>query len=121
MGNLCGKESTPDPFARPGRTLSSAPIPSNSSSVPDPKTVGDTFRSRESRAPTPEGDLDDARRKAAEAAEARAKSSSKVKGKLASTLYEQKKQTQTSALENLSRDERRAREVDEMARAQAYN
>ncbi|KAI1000009.1 hypothetical protein K3495_g8187 [Podosphaera aphanis] len=121
MGNLCGKESSPDPFAQPGRTLSSAPPSSKTRTVPVPTTVSGPSRPRESRTTAAEGDAGDARRKAAEAAETRARSVSKNKGKLANALQEQKKQTWTSTLEGMSKQELRAREIDEMARAQAYN
>jgi len=69
MGALCSKESSNDPFSQPGRTLSSAPPPKTTSSVPaqrrvggPPRTLGDS-----SNANTSSGG--DAGRKAAEAAE----------------------------------------------------
>jgi hypothetical protein len=69
MGNLCGKESSPDPFAQPGRTLSSAPAPNKTSSVP--KSVGGPPRPLGSSASNPQSRSQqaDARSKAAEAAE----------------------------------------------------
>jgi len=64
---------------------------------------------------------EDARRKAAEAAEARANAASKPKGRLASQLQEQKKQTRVDTLEAASSDVRRMRDADEGAKARAYN
>ena len=70
MGNLCGKESSPDPFAQPGRTLSSAPPPAKTSTIPrkvggPPRTLGGS-----TNAPAQtDSQKEDARRKAAEAAE----------------------------------------------------
>jgi len=124
MGNLCGKEADPDHFAQPGRTLSSAPPSSNkTSSVP--KKVGGPPRTLGSNSsPSNAGgsaQQEDARRKAAEAAEARANAANKPKGKLAAQLQEQKKQTRTDTLEAVSRDERRLRDADAAAEARAHN
>jgi len=120
MGNLCGKESSPDPFAQPGRTLSSAPPPAKTSTVPrkvggPPRTLGGS--------PSAQTDLqkENARRKAAEAAEARAQAANKPKGKLGSQLQEQKKQTRTDTLDAASKDERRLRDADAAAESRAYN
>jgi len=73
MGNLCGKEA-PDPFSQPGRTLASAPPPNANriSSLPK-KVVGGPARTL-GTGPS-QGNAggssaqEDARRKAAEAAE----------------------------------------------------
>lgn len=72
MGNICGSESKPDPFAQPGRTLASAPPPQSTTSRPPasvkhkvggpPHTLGG-----DSAAPA----RGDPRREAAEAAEVR--------------------------------------------------
>jgi len=67
MGNLCGKES-PDHFAQPGRTLSSAPPPQTTAPVPrkvggPPRTLGGATGAQT------DSQKEDARRKAAEAAE----------------------------------------------------
>jgi len=71
MGNLCGKESSSDPFSQPGRILSSAPPPQTTSSLP--RKVGGPPQRLGSNSPTPAPQTDaqqaDARRKAAEAAE----------------------------------------------------
>jgi hypothetical protein len=68
MGNICGKSDS-EAFSQPGRTLGSAPPQPQRAFVPPhvggpPRTVGGS--------PTPQGnngDADDARRRAAEAAE----------------------------------------------------
>jgi hypothetical protein len=76
MGNLCGKESpSSDPFSQPGRTLSSAPPPKITPSVPNPQKVGGPPQSlggSGSAAPsgsTRSAEQEDARRRAAMAAE----------------------------------------------------
>ncbi|KAL2067384.1 hypothetical protein VTL71DRAFT_1809 [Oculimacula yallundae] len=132
MGNLCGKESSSDAFAQPGRTLSSA-SPANpqnqnqnqnpTSSVPKKVVVGGPARTLGSPAQTAgqSSAQEDARRKAAEAAEARANAASKPKGKLGSQLAEQKKQTRNDTLDGLSKEERRLRDADAGAEARAYN
>ncbi|KAK1249132.1 hypothetical protein MKX07_002648 [Trichoderma sp. CBMAI-0711] len=116
MGNICGKtESEPD--ARAGRPLGSAP-PSGPKTAPVPKKVGGPPRTLGSGGGDSSSDPGDARRKAAEAAEARAKASSKG-GKLQSQLNAQKKQNRSSALAEASNQELLAREAD--AAAQARN
>lgn len=71
MGNLCGKESS-DAFAQPGRTLSSAPPAQNqnqTASVPKKVVVGGPARTLGSGGGSGSSAQEDARRKAAEAAE----------------------------------------------------
>ncbi|PQE21113.1 hypothetical protein CJF32_00005548 [Rutstroemia sp. NJR-2017a WRK4] len=124
MGNCCSSSSNPaDPFAQPGRTLSSAAPPSPSNQKPTssvPKKVGGPPRTL--GGPSPGSDeASDARRKAAEAAEARMRNSNKPKGKLSAQLQEQKKQTRVDTLEEASRNERLARAADEGAQTRAYN
>ncbi|KAG4442770.1 hypothetical protein IFR05_001787 [Cadophora sp. M221] len=127
MGNLCGKESpSSDAFAQPGRTLSSAApaAQSQTSSLPKKVVVGGPARTLGAASTPAQGGgsaQEDARRKAAEAAEARANAASKPKGKLGSQLQEQKKQTRTDTLEGLSKEERRLRDADSAAEARAYN
>ncbi|CAL3963725.1 hypothetical protein PZA11_001261 [Diplocarpon coronariae] len=126
MGNLCGKESSSDPFAQPGRTLD-VPTPdqgNRTSTLPKkvvvggpPRTLGSTPSPNQSQSQTQV----DARRKAAEAAEARANATSKTKGKLGSQLQEQKKQTRNETLNGLSREERQRRDADAGADVRAYN
>jgi hypothetical protein len=72
MGNICGKEKH-DPFAQPGRTLSSAPPPSNTQTSPLPPKVRvggppQTLGGSPGKTTTTAAQ-EDARRKAAEAAE----------------------------------------------------
>jgi len=122
MGNLCGKESS-DPFAQPGRTLSSAPAPSNNKTSSLPRKVGGSARTLglDTSNTQSSSQQEGARRKAAEAAEARAKAASKPTGKLGSQLQEQRKQKRTDTLEATSRDERRMRDADSAAETRAYN
>ncbi|KAI9051028.1 hypothetical protein LZ554_005136 [Drepanopeziza brunnea f. sp. 'monogermtubi'] len=130
MGNLCGKESPSpsDAFAKPGRTVGSAPPPNQNTTAALPKKVqvgGPPRTLGSTPSPNPHqsssnSTQDDARRKAAEAAEARA-NAQKPKGKLGAQLLEQKKQTQSQTLDALSRDERRARDADAAADTRAYN
>ncbi|PBP18635.1 hypothetical protein BUE80_DR010534 [Diplocarpon rosae] len=126
MGNLCGKESPSDPFAQPGRTLDAPTqdLENRTSALPKkvvvggpPRTLGSTPSPNQSQSQTQV----EARRKAAEAAEARANAASKPKGKLASQLQEQKKQTRSETLNGLSREERRLRDADAGADVRAYN
>lgn len=81
MGSLCSKESTPDPFAQPGRALSSAAPPQNkpTATAPVPRIVGGPPRTLGGGggggAPgtgtglQTDSQREDARRKAAEAAQ----------------------------------------------------
>jgi len=122
MGNLCGKESS-DPFAQPGRTVDSAPHPKSTSTVPrkvggPPRTLGGSAGGNTTGTPEQQ---EDARRKAADAAEARARNSKKATGKLGSQLQEQKRQTRTDTLVAASKDERRIRDSDAAAEARNYN
>ncbi|KAJ6445883.1 hypothetical protein O9K51_00648 [Purpureocillium lavendulum] len=98
MGNICGKaEANPSP---PGRVLGSTPAPKTTSSVPNkvggpPRTLGggsgNNGNGEPGRGgPSSGGDPGDARRRAAEAAEARAKAANKG-GKLSAQLNAQKK------------------------------
>jgi hypothetical protein len=70
MGNICGKEKH-DPFAQPGRTLSSAPPPSNTQTSPLPPKVrvGGPPQTLGGSPGKSTAAQEDARRKAAEAAE----------------------------------------------------
>jgi hypothetical protein len=69
MGALCGKESSSDPFSQPGRTVSSAPAPQTNSSVPAQRTVGGPPRTLGGSSNPDSNANEDARKKAAEAAE----------------------------------------------------
>ncbi|CCU76768.1 unnamed protein product [Blumeria hordei] len=121
MGNLCGKRSLDDPFGQPGRTIKSTPLHSSVKTIPIPKIVGEPARKLGSKSHTEGEDQGDARQKAAEAAEARAKLANAPKHKLAGKLQEQKKMTRSDLLEDLSQSELKARAVEEQARVMAYN
>jgi hypothetical protein len=72
MGGLCSKESSPDPFSQPGRTLSSAPPPTNTKTSSVPRKVGGpprTLGGANAASGQTDSQKEDARRKAAEAAE----------------------------------------------------
>ncbi|OAQ72644.1 hypothetical protein VFPPC_12817 [Pochonia chlamydosporia 170] len=113
MGNICGKEEQ-DP-SPPGRVLGSAPPAKRKSTIP-PK-VGGPARTLGGETTT---DVGDARRKAAEAAEARAKASSKG-GKLQTQLSAQKRQSRSDTLKQASADEQRRREIANNNEATSYN
>ncbi|KAL5087267.1 hypothetical protein Trisim1_008005 [Trichoderma cf. simile WF8] len=119
MGNICGK-TEPEPDAQAGRRLGSAPPPGpKTARVPQkvggpPRTLGGAAGDESGG-----GDPADARRRAAEAAEARAKASSKG-GKLQSQLNAQKKKNLSSTLAEASNQELRAREADEAAQARNW-
>ncbi|KAF7950910.1 uncharacterized protein EAE97_002462 [Botrytis byssoidea] len=130
MGNCCSTSSDPSPFDQPGRTLCSAPpkpapskstlppsVSASASTVPRTYTVGGPARTLGSGS---SGTKEDARRKAAEAAEARL-SSKKPKGALGKKLQEEQSQTLKTTRENTSAAERQAREADLAAEARAYN
>ncbi|PNP41449.1 hypothetical protein TGAM01_v207258 [Trichoderma gamsii] len=122
MGNICGKtESEP---SQPGRPLGSAPPPGPKTSRVPPKVGGPPRTLGGAGSDVGSGvsnssDPSDARRKAAEAAEARAKASSKG-GKLQSQLNAQKKQNRNSTLAEASNQELRARDADEAANARNW-
>ncbi|EKG19242.1 hypothetical protein MPH_03503 [Macrophomina phaseolina MS6] len=115
MGNLCGKQSKDDNFAGPGRTLGSAPPPSDNAraSIPATKKSPLQGNGRTLGGPGGSGD-DDPRSAAAKAAEERAASNK------AKTTRNQKL-TDRAALAEASYAERRARDADEMANARAWN
>ncbi|KAI9732496.1 MAG: hypothetical protein M1818_007534 [Claussenomyces sp. TS43310] len=123
MGNLCGKESS-DNFATPGRIVATAPAPHTTASVPASRKVGGPPRtlggSDASVVPRSSDQQADARRRAAEAAESRAREAKKPAGKLGTQLAEQKKQTRKETLAAVSQDERRMRDVDEAAKARFH-
>ena len=87
MGNCCGKEST-DAFSQPGRTLNSAPPPNTRSSIP--KKVGGPARTLGSSTSGPQSSAqqEDARRKAAEAAEVSTRAQAFTSSMRAVTLIE---------------------------------
>ncbi|KAK0656109.1 hypothetical protein B0T16DRAFT_451720 [Cercophora newfieldiana] len=115
MGNICGKES--DAFAQPGRRLgttpetpASVPVPASATS-PKAKVGGPPRRlGGDSSADTSGSSPDEARRKAALAAEARAQGNKG--GDLGKKLADQRKLTHRATLEEASRKNLREREVD---------
>ncbi|RDA95969.1 hypothetical protein CP533_5855 [Ophiocordyceps camponoti-saundersi (nom. inval.)] len=127
MGNLCGKED-PDP-SPPGRVLGSAPsraqqAPPSSSSSSVPAKVGGPPRklgtsSSSTRPPQPQSD--DARQRAAEAAEARAKAKMQSGGKLQRQLSAQQKQSRSNVLKQASEQDRRARDADDATSARNWD
>ncbi|KAF4123364.1 hypothetical protein GMORB2_6065 [Geosmithia morbida] len=122
MGNICGKTES-DNFSSPGRIVGSAP-PAGPKSAPVPKkavvggpgrTLGADRGSSSAESP------DQARQRAAEAAEARAAASNKSGGKLQSQLSAQKRQNRNDTLKEASRNEIQAREAEEAANVRNYN
>ncbi|VUC36019.1 unnamed protein product [Clonostachys rosea] len=126
MGNICGKTES-DNFSSPGRTVGSVPPdPSIPKTAPVPRKVGGPPRTlgggSDGQPPPAFGPADtEARRKAAEAAEARAKAANKSGGKLQSQLNAQKKQTRTDTLQESSNQELRSREADEAAKMRNWD
>ncbi|KAI9819926.1 MAG: hypothetical protein M1827_006496 [Pycnora praestabilis] len=122
MGNLCGKESKPDPFSQPGRTLENGAAPSASTSgVPKRTTTGQKISGPGRTLGGPvRSDTEDARRAAAQAAEERARAN-QPKGKLGAQLAAQRQQTRTDTLGQVSKDERRTRDVDAASEARNWN
>ncbi|KAI1756712.1 hypothetical protein F4782DRAFT_483794 [Xylaria castorea] len=123
MGNICGKSES-EAFSQPGRVLGSAPPQPQRASVPahvggPPRTLGG---GGPPSAQGNSGDTDDARRRAAEAAEARAQATSgRSSGKLGAQLAAQKKQTRNDTLQEISDNERRQRDADEVAQARVHH
>ncbi|KAI1501754.1 hypothetical protein F5X99DRAFT_428195 [Biscogniauxia marginata] len=125
MGNICGKSDSEN-FSQPGRVLGTAPPQPQRASVPTkvggpPRTLGGGDGTSSS-SPGNNVDNAEARRRAAEAAEARAQAaSSRSTGKLGSQLAAQKKQTRNETLQEISNNERRLRDADEAAQARTHN
>ncbi|KAJ5185666.1 hypothetical protein N7491_006464 [Penicillium cf. griseofulvum] len=117
MGNICSRGSNEtEPFSQPGRVVGTtsgkgaaprAPLPAKTNWKATPgRTLGES-NTNGSTAGT-----DEARANAAIAAQKRAESASANKGKLGSKLAAQKAQTQAQTLDQVSRTERAARDVD---------
>ncbi|KAF9880000.1 hypothetical protein CkaCkLH20_02811 [Colletotrichum karsti] len=128
MGSVCGKEKGDDNFSSPGRPLGSAPPPQpKTAPIParivggPPRTLGGGGGGSSTSGERSNAVVDDAKRKAAEAAEARAKAASKSTGKLSSQLNAQKKQTQADLLKDASTQQLRQRDADAAAEARTYN
>ncbi|KAH7375964.1 hypothetical protein B0T11DRAFT_323921 [Plectosphaerella cucumerina] len=117
MGAVCGKEK-PNNFSSPGRPVGSAPVQPKTAPVPNKPAprVGGPPRTLGGGSDVPSSaDRDDQRRRAAEAAEARAKAANKASGKLGAQLAAQKKQTNNDRLNELSNENRLHREADAKA------
>ncbi|KXX83025.1 hypothetical protein MMYC01_200524 [Madurella mycetomatis] len=127
MGNLCSSES--DPFSQPGRRLGSTPaapasvsVPASASASRKPPRVGGpprTLGGGSGAGSASSQDPSDARRKAAEAAEARQKRSQG--GKLTAQLNAQRGKTDAAILKQASEEESRRRDMDQNAAALSHN
>ncbi|CDM30286.1 hypothetical protein DTO013E5_9267 [Penicillium roqueforti] len=117
MGNICSRSSNEaDPFNQPGRVVGTnpggtaaprAPLPAKTNWKATPgRTLG------ESTTGSSTAGTDEARANAAIAAQKRAEGALANKGKLGSKLAAQKAQTQAQTLDQVSRTERAARDVD---------
>ncbi|KOS43002.1 hypothetical protein ACN38_g6131 [Penicillium nordicum] len=117
MGNICSRSSNEaDPFNQPGRVVGTkagrttaprAPLPAKTNWKATPgRTLGGSTTDGGTAA------TDEARANAAIAAQKRAETASGNKGKLGSKLAAQKAQTQAQTLDEVSRTERAARDVD---------
>ncbi|OTA64531.1 hypothetical protein K449DRAFT_463587 [Hypoxylon sp. EC38] len=120
MGNICGKSDSGN-FSQPGRVLGSAPPQPQRSSVP--AKIGGPPRTLGGSPPNPQdsSNAEEARRRAAEAAEARAQAASKSGGKLGTQLAAQKKQTRNETLKEIANNEIRQRDADEAAQVRTHN
>ncbi|KAL8413967.1 hypothetical protein RB594_005267 [Gaeumannomyces avenae] len=131
MGNCCGKPES-DNFASQGRVLGSAPPRQTTAPIPasvirpkppkvggPPRTLGGGGGGGGASSSASSTSAEDARRKAAEAAEARAKG--KPAGKLGSQLEVQKKKTRNETLKEVSEENRRLRDIDDQAKALSHN
>ncbi|KAJ5777450.1 hypothetical protein N7520_000696 [Penicillium odoratum] len=127
MGNICSRSSDndPDAFTGPGRPVGTASqnptprasVPPNANWKSSPgRTLGETSPAGA------QGAGDEARSNAAIAAQKRAESVSTAnKGKLGSKLAAQKAKTHTQTLDQVSRDERAARDVDKVEQARQWS
>ncbi|KAL4752550.1 hypothetical protein BDW72DRAFT_64249 [Aspergillus terricola var. indicus] len=148
MGNMCSSsknQAEPGPSSRPGRALGSntansaprASVPATAKSKPkshfespgrtlgggvSPNAgAGSSGTGTEPGTGTLDG-TDDARAKAAMAAQKRAEASGSAnKGKLGSKLAAQRAQTQAQTLNEFSREERAARDADGAAAARRWD
>ncbi|KAI2640508.1 hypothetical protein GGS26DRAFT_538468 [Hypomontagnella submonticulosa] len=128
MGNVCGKSESEN-FSQPGRVLGSAPPQRQRASIPasvggPPRTLGGSTPNVNPPPQPQDGGsaADQAKRRAAEAAEARAQASAnKSTGKLGTQLAAQKKQTRNETLKELANNEIRQRDADEAANARTHN
>ncbi|KFA66256.1 hypothetical protein S40285_01862 [Stachybotrys chlorohalonatus IBT 40285] len=119
MGNCCGKPDAGD-TSQP-RFAGSASAGATTASVP--RKVGGPGRTLggPSSGPDNTSSQDDARLRAAEAAEARAKAASTGGGKLQSQLAAQKKQTRNDTLKEVSDQALRQRDSASAAEARNWN
>ncbi|RKU42145.1 hypothetical protein DL546_005310 [Coniochaeta pulveracea] len=123
MGSLCSKQE-PSAFAQPGRRLDQAsPRPAApTASIPTagkPKVGGPPRTLGGSSPPGSGGDANDARRRAAEAAEARNNPKGSG-GKLSAQLAADKKKTQAQTLSEAAYANNRHRDADEAAAARLH-
>ncbi|KAJ5951142.1 uncharacterized protein N7479_009555 [Penicillium vulpinum] len=125
MGNICSRSSNEtDAFSQPGRVVGTdsgtsaaprAPLPAKTNWKATPgRTLGEGNTNSSTAA------ADEARANAAIAAQKRADSASANKGKLGSKLAAQKAQTQAQTLDQVSRTERVARDVDGVEAARRW-
>ncbi|KAJ5281305.1 hypothetical protein N7478_006677 [Penicillium angulare] len=135
MGNLCSRASNdPDTFSGPGRVVGTTPsnptprasVPQNSNWKSTPgRTLGENSPTKSQ--PQTQGragpGTDEARSNAAIAAQKRADTASSTsnKGKLGSRLAADKRKTQDQILNEVSLDERAARNADQAAEARQWS
>ncbi|KAL2139340.1 hypothetical protein VTI28DRAFT_5328 [Corynascus sepedonium] len=125
MGNLCSSER--DPFSQPGRPLGTTPAAPASASVPasarTPRKVGGPPRTLGGASPTaaPSGTDNDARARAAAAAEERFRKSQQGGGKLKAQLNERRARTDSEILREASAVERGHRDLDRSVDALAHS
>ncbi|CAK7566059.1 MAG: hypothetical protein SEPTF4163_003992 [Sporothrix epigloea] len=131
MGNICGKaDKFDDPYDQPGRPLgggNARPITTRPAetgqqgkTAPVPPRVGGPPRTLGGSSSEPGSSAaNDARERAAAAAEAR--NAPKATGKLGAQLAAQKRESQSETLKKASQAEVRKREMDAQAAAAAHN
>ncbi|KAL4969079.1 uncharacterized protein BDV14DRAFT_196399 [Aspergillus stella-maris] len=109
-------------FSSPGRTLGGSGGGSGAGTTDASATAGSGTGSGTGTRTVDEAgsSADDARARAALAAQKRAETGNTVKGKLGTKLAAQKAQTQAQALNEASRDERAARDADDASAARRW-
>lgn len=130
MGALCGKESKGDDgnFAGAGRPLGAAPPAVTSAPLPagkrvggPPRTLGGGDPSTAAPGAASSDPASDARRRAAEAAEARDKAARDKAGKLGQQLRQQKGLTDNEVNKKANADAERERLIRENQQQMTYN
>ncbi|KAK8042266.1 hypothetical protein PG993_006789 [Apiospora rasikravindrae] len=127
MGNICGKSSSdPDAFSTPGRIVGTTPAQPQRASLPPrvvggpPRKLGGGNDSAAAAAPSSSAAVE-ARETGSRGCREQRRLLPKTQGKLGQQLAAQKKQSRQETLNEISQEERRARDAEQAAQARAHN